>query len=408
MDPSLHPTISHRSREQIVADHLHAVAVGPMSDSWLRDAAWALRSTSSPGPGHPAGSGAALAIEEIVARIARSSQDELGEGSRVHGVEGDAWRIWGLGAASLGAAGSGRADALDGLEAHVGFASTDLRANALAALGCAQVLRAYPQSALARMLLVRTSRALVGPRPDEVWPWPEPRLGEVNAVVPDAFMSAGAVLGDVSMVGSGLRLLRWLVAGEMAERHFSFTSSRGHALSEVGPRWPQSVDQAATMTTACANAFRVTGDLRWARAARRAAGWFNGLNDLDVTLVDTWHGRVADALDEDGPSATSTAAAFFAARVARLDATRLSAHAGKRVDRMAGAHGVPRRRRIQSTPAAPAPTAATPTPTATGTEAPSSPPPPGDEFAVDAAANVVAGLELSVAAAVERNGPVTS
>jgi hypothetical protein len=54
------------------------------------------------------------------------------------------------------------------------------------------------------------------------------------------------------------------------------------------------------MADACARAYGVTGDARWARAVRRAAAWFLGANDTGVAMFDPTTGGGFDGLESGG------------------------------------------------------------------------------------------------------------
>jgi len=53
------------------------------------------------------------------------------------------------------------------------------------------------------------------------------------------------------------------------------------------------------MVSACLEAGRTTGDLRWAQHARRAFSWFLGQNHLQQSLYDTTTGGCRDGMHSD-------------------------------------------------------------------------------------------------------------
>ena len=53
------------------------------------------------------------------------------------------------------------------------------------------------------------------------------------------------------------------------------------------------------MVSACLEAYRVTGDKRWHKEARRAFEWFLGRNDLGIALYDSTTGGCRDGLHVD-------------------------------------------------------------------------------------------------------------
>ena len=54
------------------------------------------------------------------------------------------------------------------------------------------------------------------------------------------------------------------------------------------------------MATACARAYRVTGDAAWRVGVERAAGWFIGANDVGAMMYDPTTGAAYDGLQPDG------------------------------------------------------------------------------------------------------------
>lgn len=243
---------------------------------------------------------------------------------------GDAWArsVW----AFATAAGSGpdawmreagRAHARRGLAAR----STSARSMAIAALGAAELVAVDRHHPPARALLV-DAVALIGPRRDDpTWPWPSDRIDAMPAVVPDALLAAGAVLGRTELVDDGLALLGWLVDRETASGHLSPTPAGGRArIDPVGGFDQRPVDVAA-LAAACARAAALTGDRRWIATLEQSWRWFAGANDLDVPLWDADTGACAGRLTPTGPSsdhdAGSTLALVSTLQCGRLVATAL-------------------------------------------------------------------------------------
>jgi hypothetical protein len=195
------------------------------------------------------------------------------------------------------------------------------RATANLALAAAQIMAADPKDLRARRMLERTAASFRPPAADPGWPWPEPRLRYENALLAEARIIAGATLKDNRLLATGLRLLEWLEAAETAHDHFSFAPAGGWAPGEPRPGFDQQPVEAGAMATACAAAWRVTGETRWAAACLRAARWFLGENDVGVPLLDPWSGGCHDGLGAHGvnvnESAESTIALIAALQEAR-------------------------------------------------------------------------------------------
>ncbi len=206
------------------------------------------------------------------------------------------------------------------------FASPSPRANAFALLGAAEVLTTSHDNVGARRLLEQCASHIRVPD-DARWPWPEVRLAYDNARLPEALLAAGPLLADGELIDTGLRLLEWLVDVETTDGHFSFTPVRGWEPGEPRPGFDQQPVEAAAMADACFRAWVLTGDAQWRTLVERAARWFVGANDADLSIYDPQTGGCGDGLGPDhinqNRGAESTLAALSALeradRVRRLD-----------------------------------------------------------------------------------------
>jgi hypothetical protein len=217
---------------------------------------------------------------------------------------GDWWgrSLWGSGTAAARASSLRlRADALTHFEAGAMCRSPAPRAMAFAALGAAEVLTVRRDHAPARDLL-RSAAGLLGKlrSVDGAWPWPEPRLTYANAVWAEALMAAGWGLGDDRLVGNGIRLLDWLLATETAGERLSLTPVGGWGAGEPRPGFDQQPIEAGALADACARAFDLTGDERFADGVRRAVAWFLGDNDSHTVMLDPGTGGGFDGLERGG------------------------------------------------------------------------------------------------------------
>ena len=221
------------------------------------------------------------------------------DGSWSHGVGSDDSQgraLWALGtAAARGPTEAMRDLALATFGANHRFTSPSPRANAFAVLGAAEVLRSHPSNAPARTVLERSVDHLHF-HDNPLWPWPEHRLAYDNARIPEALLAAGSLLLDPTLVDAGLGLLEWLVAVETRDGHFSFTPSGGWTLGETRPGFDQQPIEAAAIADACAAAWVLTRDPRWAEGVQRAARWFMGDNDPGIVLYDSDTGGCGDGL----------------------------------------------------------------------------------------------------------------
>ena len=215
--------------------------------------------------------------------------------------------IWALGAVVSASAVPGRSEhadrevALAAFERAVQWRTPHSRAMVFAGLGAVEVWDAVPGHDGARALLEDVASFHGRARGGSRWPWPEPRLTYANAALPEALIAAGAALGDETTLARGLHLLAWLLDGETGDGHLSVTPVGGRGPSDPRqPRFDQQPIEVAALADACARAYAVTGDQRWADGLRLAATWFLGRNDVGVPLFDPVSGGGCDGLEAGG------------------------------------------------------------------------------------------------------------
>ncbi|MGD0748697.1 MAG: glycosyltransferase [Acidimicrobiales bacterium] len=215
----------------------------------------------------------------------------------------DCWgrSIWGLGTAAA------RSDdhlirhlAMSGLDRAMSQRSTWPRAMAFAALGAAEVLSSDPGDAAARSLLSDAADSMNGPGLGTGWPWPERRLTYANATIPEAMIAAGSLLGRPALLQRGLDLLEWLVDRESHGGHLSVTPAGGSGPADHGPGFDQQPIEVAALADACARAWTVDPNRRWADGISMAAAWFGGDNDVGTIMWDPDTGGAFDGLERDG------------------------------------------------------------------------------------------------------------
>ncbi len=222
-----------------------------------------------------------------------------------HGMAGvaDCWgrALWGLGAAvSRGGDSELTQRAMVGFEVSARMRSPWMHAMVFAGLGAAEVLRVDFGHVGARALLADAVAVVGRPGADRAWPWPRPRLTYANATVPELFLAAGYYLVDDSLLDIGLSLLEWLLDVETAQDHLSVTPVGGWAQGEARPGFDQQPIEVSCLADACARAFELTGEPRWAEAVELAAAWFLGANDAGVPLADERSGGCRDGLEAHG------------------------------------------------------------------------------------------------------------
>jgi len=188
------------------------------------------------------------------------------------------------------------------LPATASFSSP--RAWAYALLGIEQYLHAFEgdrgvQSsgrALAERLL-----ALFGDSSRSDWPWYEKRVTYCNGRLPQALIATGSWTGDPQMTAAGLRSLDWLMTVQCTpDGYFAPVGTNGFfERGTTAAVFDQQPVEACVSVSACLQAFRTTGDHRWADRASVAFTWFLGQNQLQQSLYQPLSGGCRDALHID-------------------------------------------------------------------------------------------------------------
>jgi hypothetical protein len=232
-------------------------------------------------------------------------RNRLGYDRRWHDQPGteDCWgrAMWGLGTAALrGPAPGIRSEALARFGQGAQARSPWPHAMAFAALGAAEILDAWPDHCAALSLLASAADTIGEPAADPAWPWPEPRLSYANGAIAEAVVVAGWKLGDDKVLRDGLRMLEWLLAGEIRHGHLSVVPVGGRGPGEPRPAFDQQPIEVAALADACTRAAAVTGDTSWLAAVELCVAWFLGDNDARVPLLDEETGGGCDGLTATG------------------------------------------------------------------------------------------------------------
>jgi len=133
------------------------------------------------------------------------------------------------------------------------------------------------------------------------WRWFEPGLTYCNAALPHALLMCGQSIPNEAMTAAGLESLTWLTFVQRGTAgHFVPIGSNGfYERDGERARFDQQPVEAQAMVSACLEAYRLTGDKRWRKEARRAFEWFLGRNDLSLPIYDPTTGGCRDGLHPD-------------------------------------------------------------------------------------------------------------
>ena len=204
--------------------------------------------------------------------------------------------------------------------------TTSPRAWAFALLGIHEYLRRFAgdrRASQVREELAGRLLALYESHRTDEWRWFEPGLSYCNAALPHALLMCGRWIPNKAMAEAGLESLRWLADLQRSDAgggHFVPIGSNGfYERGGERARFDQQPVEAQSTVSACLEAYRVTGDERWNKEARRAFDWFIGRNDLNLPVYDPTTGGCRDGLHPDRPNENQGAESTLAFLQALLE-----------------------------------------------------------------------------------------
>ncbi len=204
--------------------------------------------------------------------------------------------------------------------------TTSPRAWAFALIGIHEYVHRFAGDRRASQVREELSKRLLvlyqNHRVDE-WRWYEDTLTYCNAALPHALLLSGESMANKEMADAGLESLSWLTGLQRTSAngsHFVPIGSNGfYERGGTRARFDQQPVEAQATVSACLVAFRITGDKRWRREARRAFEWFLGRNDLNLPIYDPTTGGCRDGLHPDRPNENQGAESTLAFLQALLE-----------------------------------------------------------------------------------------
>lgn len=133
----------------------------------------------------------------------------------------------------------------------------------------------------------------------EDWPWCEETLTYDNARLPQALLLSGQWLENDEMIRTALSTLDWLKSIQHDELDCYFAAIGNHGWFTKGgniAQFDQQPIEAAAMVDACIDAFKLTRDEEWITYAYRCLNWYQGENELHLSLYDHATGGCRDGL----------------------------------------------------------------------------------------------------------------
>jgi len=199
--------------------------------------------------------------------------------------------------------------------------SDSLRTKAYACLALHERMFAEPDDKNLETDLRETSAGLLKAyqlNKDDGWQWYENTLTYDNARLSQAMLVGYEVLHDEALLNAGEETLRFLNNAQTQNgictpigNNGWYTKGKAKALYDQQPIEP------GAMVEAAAFAYQLTHDKSYEDMARRALGWFFGMNTKNVTVYDVTSGGCYDGVGERGlnhnQGAESTIAFLLAA-----------------------------------------------------------------------------------------------
>jgi hypothetical protein len=189
------------------------------------------------------------------------------------------------------------------------LSTTSPRGWAFALIGTHEYLRRFAGDRKANQVREELADRLLtmykSNRTDE-WRWYEDALTYCNAALSHALILSGKWIPNAVMMEAGFESLRWLADLQRADAdrgHFVPIGSNGfYKRGGERARFDQQPVEAQAMVSACLEAYKISGDKRWHKEARRAFEWFLGRNDLGIPIYDPTTGGCRDGLHPDRPN----------------------------------------------------------------------------------------------------------
>jgi hypothetical protein len=204
---------------------------------------------------------------------------------------------------------------------------TSPRAWAFTLLAMQEYLRSFSGDRTVNQLRdVLTTRllALFHANSSKEWQWFEPVATYDNAKLSHAMILSGHWTSRGDVLQAGLQSLRWLVEAQKGDAgNFAPIGCNGfwkHGGERA--RFDQQPLEAYAVISASLEAFALTHDEYWKRAARRCFEWFLGRNDLGESLYDSSTGGCRDALHQDRVSQNQGAESSLAFYLSLAEMTR--------------------------------------------------------------------------------------
>jgi hypothetical protein len=217
-----------------------------------------------------------------------------------------------------------RDDAAALFELACPFRSRYWRATAAAVGGASAFLAGHPGHDGAMSLIREAADSLPRRVANADWPWPEKRLGYETARLPLALFHVGTALEDEATIDEAVLLLRWLIKQQLRDTHLSLVPATGRNQHTHGPGFDQQPLEAWALAEAALAGMQIAPCELFETAIELAAAWFDGSNDVGVSMVDPSTGGAFDGLEAHDVNRNQGAESLLALLGTRHVCERLS------------------------------------------------------------------------------------
>lgn len=136
---------------------------------------------------------------------------------------------------------------------------------------------------------------------EENWNWFEDFMSYGNAVLPWSLLVAYRLLKQNKLLEVCIESMEFLKSVTFRKGYFKPIGCKGWFKKDGAPaEFDEQPLEACETLLACIEAYKVTGDREYLKAAEKCFDWFNGLNSKGLSLVDPDTGGCYDGITEDG------------------------------------------------------------------------------------------------------------
>lgn len=182
-------------------------------------------------------------------------------------------------------------------------ADQSVRGKAYCIFGLEGYLRGFPQDGRIPEMMQKIADELLEMYlscRDEKWHWFEDIITYDNAILPDALITAGQILGNKQYAEAGKAACDFLLENTVEGDQFSFVGCDGWLpRGQEKAMFDQQALEAVSTAKMLRTTYSLTKDKRYNALLKAACEWFLGKNDSQIPLYNPRTGGCADGLEPD-------------------------------------------------------------------------------------------------------------